>query len=100
MTKGSKMVDPVTLWPVRSVSKSVTDEGARTSFAQPVSTSTRASGVSLSKLVTLSAELAKAGPPVDHAKVDQLRQSIARGEYQNDVDAIAHSMVRFFQTGE
>ena len=100
MTKGSKMVDPVTLWPIRSVSKSVTDEGARAAHVQPVSTSTRALAADQPKLVNMATELAKAGPPLDHAKIDQLRQAIARGEYLQDVDAIATSMVRFFRTGE
>ncbi len=100
MIKGSKMVDPVTLWPIRSVSKSVTDEGARTAHAQAVPASTRASAASQPKLVNLASELAKAGPPMDHAKIAQLRQAMARGEYSQDVDAIANSMVRFFRTGE
>ncbi len=100
MTKGSIMVDPVTLWPLRAVSKSVTDEGARKTHAQTVSTSTRVTAVSLPKLVNLTAELAKAGPPMDHAKIAQLSRAIAHGEYSHDVDAIPNSMIRFFRTGE
>lgn len=94
------MVDPVTLWPLRAVPKSVTDEGARTTHAQTVSTSTRVTSVGIPKLVNITAELAKAGPPMDHAKIDQIRHALSRGEYSHDVDAIAHSMIRFFRTGE
>ena len=57
-------------------------------------------GTSLPKLVSMAADLAKAGPPVDHAKIAQLRQAIARGEYSTDADAIAHAMVGFFRAGE
>jgi flagellar biosynthesis anti-sigma factor FlgM len=94
------MVDPVALWPVKSVSKSVTDDGTRTTHAQAVSSPTRVMAAGLPKLVNMTTELAKAGPPMDHAKIAQLRQAIAHGEYSQDVDAIAHSMIRFFRTGE
>jgi flagellar biosynthesis anti-sigma factor FlgM len=100
MTKGSMMVDPVTLWPVRSVSKSIADEGTRTTSTQAASIPTRTAATGLPKLVNLTAELSKAGPPMDNAKIAQLRQAIARGEYSHDVDAIAHSMIGFFRTGE
>lgn len=94
------MVDPVTLWPVRSVSNSIADEGARMKRAQASSIPPHGSGTSLPKLVSMAADLAKAGPPVDHAKIAQLRQAIARGEYSTDADAIAHAMVGFFRAGE
>ena len=100
MTKGSKMVDPVTLWPIRSVTKSPVDEGTRTANVQTASNPTRATSAGLPKLVNLTTELARSGPPMDHAKIAQLRQSIARGDYAQNVDAIAHSMVGFFRTGE
>ena len=100
MKKGSMMVDPVTLWPIRSVPKSMADESVRTAHAQAVSTPTRAPAAGLPKLVNLTTELANAGPPMDHAKIAQLRQAIAHGEYSHDIDAIADSMIRFFRTGE
>lgn len=94
------MVDSVTLWPVRPVLKSVKDDGARatrseTAPARPVGTS-----ANLPKLVSLAADLARAGPPVDYVKIAQLRQAIAQGDYPVDVDSIAHSMVGFFRAGE
>lgn len=94
------MVDPVTLWPVRSVSNSVADEGTRMKRSQVSSVQPRGSGTSLPKLVSMAADLTKAGPPVDYTRIAQLRQAIARGEYSKDVDVIAHAMVGFFRAGE
>lgn len=94
------MVDPVSLWPVRQVSKSAKDDGARATRSETASARPVAAGTSLPKLVSLAADLAKAGPPVDYAKIAQLRQAIAQGEYSVDVDAIAGSMIRFFRSGE
>lgn len=94
------MVDPVTLWPVRPVSRSARDDGAQAARAQAMSTPLADTGASLPKLVSLAADLAKAGPPVDYARIAQLSQAIAQGDYSVDVDAIAHSMVGFFRAGD
>ncbi|MBK7283540.1 MAG: flagellar biosynthesis anti-sigma factor FlgM [Sphingomonadales bacterium] len=48
--------------------------------------------------MNLATELAKAGPPVDFAKIALVRQAIAQGAYSVDVDRIAHAMVGFFRT--
>lgn len=94
------MVDPVTLWPVRPVSRSVKDDGARATRSETASARPAGSSASLPKLVSLAADLARAGPPVDYAKIAQVRQAIAQGGYSIDVDTIAHSMIGFFQSGE
>ena len=94
------MVDPVTLWPVRSVSRSLTDEGARMARASASPTPARSFGNNMPKLVNIAADLARAGPPVDYAKIALVRQAIARGEYSKDVEAIANAMVGFFRAGE
>ncbi len=94
------MVDPVTLWPIRPVSKSVKDDGARATRSETTSARPLDAGAGLPKLISLAADLTKAGPPVDYARIAQLRQAIAQGDYLIDVDSIAHSMVGFFQTAE
>ncbi len=94
------MVDSVTLWPVRPVSRSAQDDGARATRSETASARPVGSSPSLPKLVSLAADLAEAGPPVDYAKIAQLRQAIAQGDYVLDVDSIAHSMVGFFRTGD
>ena len=93
------MVDPVTLWPVRPVSRSVKDDGARATRSEATPAHAIGTGANLPKLVSLASDLAKAGPPVDYAKIAQVRQAIAQGEYAIDVDSIAHSMVGFFGAG-
>jgi anti-sigma28 factor (negative regulator of flagellin synthesis) len=50
---------------------------------------------SLPKLVSLAKELAEQGPPVDFAKIAQVRQAIALGSYRIDPDRIADAIVRF-----
>lgn len=92
------MVDPVTLWPIRPVSKSVMDDGARATRSETTSVRPLDAGTSLPKLVSLAADLAKAGAPVDHDRIAQLRQAIAQGDYLIDAESIAHSMVGFFRT--
>jgi negative regulator of flagellin synthesis FlgM len=94
------MVDSVTLWPVRPVPKSLKDDGARATRSEAMSARTINTSASLPKLVNLAAELANVGPPVDYAKIAQVRQAIAQGDYLIDVDTIAHSMVGFFRSGE
>ena len=48
---------------------------------------------SLPQLLNIVAELVTHGPPVDHAKIAQLRQAIAFGSYRVDPDAIAGAML-------
>ena len=50
---------------------------------------------SLPKLVTLASALAEQRPPVDFAKIAQVRQAIALGTYRVSPDAIAEGMMRF-----
>ena len=50
---------------------------------------------SLPKLVSLANALAEQGPPVDFAKIAQVRQAIALGTYRIEPDKIAEAMTRF-----
>jgi negative regulator of flagellin synthesis FlgM len=88
------MVDPVTLGPV-----------SRTNGTAPVSTARQRSAAasnaparqeapaSLPRLVTLAAELANQGPPVDYARIAQIRHAIADGSYAIDPELIAQSIL-------
>jgi flagellar biosynthesis anti-sigma factor FlgM len=49
--------------------------------------------VPLSKLTTIAKELVAAGPPYDLARIAQISQAIATGDYKIDVAAIADAML-------
>jgi negative regulator of flagellin synthesis FlgM len=55
---------------------------------------------SLPTLVSLVAELANQGPPVDTAKIARVRQAIADGSYHLDSQQIADGMLRFLGTAQ
>ena len=46
-------------------------------------------------LVRLADMLVKQGPPVDYAKIAQLRQAIASGKYEIDPKSIAREIIGF-----
>lgn len=48
---------------------------------------------SLSQLVSLAAELADAPPPVDVAKIAEVRMAISRGTYEIDPHRIAQALL-------
>jgi flagellar biosynthesis anti-sigma factor FlgM len=50
---------------------------------------------SLPKLVSLASTLAEQGPPIDFAKIAQVREAIALGTYRVSPDKIAEGMMRF-----
>jgi flagellar biosynthesis anti-sigma factor FlgM len=50
---------------------------------------------SLPKLVNLASALAEQGPPIDFAKIAQVRQAIALGTYRVEPEKIADGMMRF-----
>lgn len=49
----------------------------------------------LSNLINLARTLADQGPPIDGAKIARVRQAIADGNYQIDVEALANAMLRY-----
>ncbi len=49
----------------------------------------------LPKLVSMAQELAAQGPPIDYAKISQLRQAMAVGAYRLDADRIAQALLGF-----
>ena len=50
---------------------------------------------SLPKLIRLASDLANQGPPVDYARISEIRQAIALGTYRVDPERISDAMVRF-----
>jgi negative regulator of flagellin synthesis FlgM len=67
-------------------------EGAATPGVAPVNVERI---TSLPKLMSLASTLAEQGPPVDFAKIAQVRQAIALGTYRVNPDKIAEGMMRF-----
>jgi negative regulator of flagellin synthesis FlgM len=49
----------------------------------------------LPKLVSLAADLAQQGPPIDYAKIAQVRQAIATGRQVIDLEATAAAIIDF-----
>jgi len=93
------MVDPVGGGPVsgakrlltepREISRARSGDGATQIPATGVDTA------SAIQLMDLAADLAKAGPPVDYARIAQIKRAIADGSYDIDVNAVARSILNF-----
>ena len=98
------MVDPISFGPLRPVEHRKTAAApiqsnaeiktAAASFA-PAQTSPK---FPLSKLAALARELSDAGPPVDHARIAQIRQAISLGSYRIDPNAIADAVLRHYDS--
>jgi flagellar biosynthesis anti-sigma factor FlgM len=83
------MVDPVSSRPIGQILQTKADRVAK---AQPAAATPPIATPVLSKMV---AELVDQGPPVDFARVAQLKQAIADGSYAVDPRAIARAMIQF-----
>ena len=92
------MVDPVSFGPLRSAGQySVAAAKGGTVSAKPgIEPEPITQPVSLSKLAAAARELAEAGPPVDYAKIAQIRHAIANSSYQTDAEAIADAVLRHY----
>jgi negative regulator of flagellin synthesis FlgM len=91
------MVDPVSFGPLRPIGQHRLDSTKQESSGKVrTAVSSEPPPVSLSKLTAAARELAEAGPPVDYAKIAQIRQAIATGAYQPDADAIASAVLRHY----
>jgi flagellar biosynthesis anti-sigma factor FlgM len=90
------MVDPIGIYPagrVRSIRDSHAPGGASEAVAkrptgEPVA-------LSLPTLLKLARDIEDQGPPVDYAKVAQIRQAIATHNYPLDPGAIARAIIQF-----
>lgn len=64
-------------------------------------TTSQAAHVPVARLTGLARTLASQEPPIDHARIAQIRQAIASGGYRPEAEAIAKAMLRHFGwTGE
>jgi negative regulator of flagellin synthesis FlgM len=90
------MIDPVPTGPVSRTSSTApsTDAKRRIATLTPAPEAVGASA-NLPRLVTLAADLARQGPPVDYARIAQIRQAIAEGSYKIDPAKIAAAIVTF-----
>lgn len=87
------MTQPIGFNPLRA-SQSVARTGP-VRLVQPNS-SDAAPAVPVAKLTALAHDLALQPPPVDHARIAQLRQAIASGDYRIDAQMIAGAMIDHF----
>jgi flagellar biosynthesis anti-sigma factor FlgM len=96
------MVDPISFGPLRPVEhrKSAAANPERSSAAVAVKTEQATPTFSLSKLTALARELTDAGPPVDHARIAQIRQAISLGSYRIDPGAIADAMLLYYDSAK
>jgi negative regulator of flagellin synthesis FlgM len=94
------MVDPVAQGPVSRARIASAATGPSPRAMTAGHQTARKEAASLPRLVTLAAELASQGPPVDYARIAQVRQAIADGSYTVDPDRIAQSILAFHAEGD
>jgi flagellar biosynthesis anti-sigma factor FlgM len=82
------MVDPVSFGPVNPVRGRVERLGHEQISRKPQTISMQ-SAPALPTLVRLAQDLAKEGPPVDTARIAEIRDAIATGQYRPDAERIA-----------
>ena len=95
------MVDPISFGPLRPVEhrKTVVANPEGKSGATALKTEQATPTFSLSKLTALARELSDAGPPVDHARIAQIRQAISLGSYRIDPSIIADAVLLYYDSG-
>lgn len=94
------MVNPVTFGPLRPIEERTAIAVRKDVPPAPKAAEPAAPSVPLSKLTTLARDLADSGPPVDYARIAQIRQAISLGSYKVDAEAIADAMQRHYQLGK
>jgi flagellar biosynthesis anti-sigma factor FlgM len=89
------MTQPVSFNPARAVGEKriVAAPKSEAAVTSPAPAAAQPN-VPLSKLTTLAQDLVAEGPPYDLARIAQVSQAIATGDYQIDAAAIADAMLR------
>ncbi len=64
--------------------------------APPVTPVKATSSVAVSVLADLARQLARQEPPIDHARIAQLRTAIAQGHNNVDAEEVASALARHF----
>jgi flagellar biosynthesis anti-sigma factor FlgM len=90
------MVDPVNLGPARPVQMRLEQSADAPAKSTRNASTAHVAGPTLPKLLSLVAELASQEPPIDTAKIQQIRQMISAGSYTLNSDAIAGAMIGYF----
>jgi flagellar biosynthesis anti-sigma factor FlgM len=92
------MVENIILGPLKPVQNAKTGgSGLRPSTTQPKPVQVQ--NPTLPKLVRMANDLAAMGPPVDAARIAEIRQAIATGNYPVNPGAIADVILGFDDTG-
>ena len=98
------MVDPISFWPLRPVEHRKTAPAPTQANAESKAAAASLAAeqaipkFSLSKLTAMARELSDAGPPVDHARIAQIRLAISLGSYRIDPNAIADAVLRHYDS--
>lgn len=91
------MTQPVSFSPARAPADVRTDRIAATALHNVLTADAGAvapvADVPLPRLTRLARTLAAEGPPVDHARLAQISQAIASGDYRIDAAAIADALL-------
>ncbi len=90
------MVDPVSLGPARPVQSRTHMVAKAESFSPRQNAVQSHPGPSLPRLVSLAAELASQGPPVDEARIAHIRNAIALGTYKIDPALIGIAILSYY----
>ena len=88
------MTQPVNFSPLRMMEAMARPSAPAAGMAERQESD--ASQVAVAQLTNLVRALASGGPPVDHARIAQIRQAIATGSYSADAQEIADAMLRHF----
>ena len=87
------MVDPVSSGSVSKAQNVRFDRATRQHAGVPPKAAEPGTMVATPVLTRMVDELVQQGPPVDFARIAQLRQAIAEGSYEVDPRAIARAMI-------
>lgn len=93
------MVDPVSLPTVRPVESRLVRNAKPSGSPSAPAAEQPVAAAPLSKLTAAARALADAGPPVDYARIAQIRAAISQGSYTVDSKALADAMLRHYQAG-
>lgn len=88
------MTQPIAFRPHRAFEQ-ITAAGAVTN-GKAKSEPAHPAPVPIARLTGLVRALASEGPPVDHARIAQIRQAIASGSYRPDAEAVADAMLHHY----
>ena len=88
------MVDPVRLGPVAPVAAHMPNSPDLGVATKQRASTAMSRATPLPQLLELVAELSTSGPPVDHARIAQVRRAIADGSYRIDPGALAKAIIR------